>query len=162
MVTYKEIKGDLIDLAKKGTFDVIAHGCNCFTVMGAGIAAQIRDHFPIAVKIDAQYQSSMTPYNMLGTISATQVVNSDNFTIVNCYTQYYPGRDLDYTALMMCLKKLNYLYKGKTIGLPQIGCGIGGGDWSIVKDLIQTYLKDVNVTVVIYKRNEKKSKDKQG
>lgn len=160
MSTYKEIKGDLIALAKTGAFDVIAHGANCFAVMGAGIAAQIREHFYEAAQKDAQYQFSMTPYNMLGTISAIQVAGEDGFTIVNCYTQYYPGRDLDYNALIMCLKKLNYLYKGKTIGLPQIGCGIGGGDWSIVKDLIKTYLTDVNVTVVIYKPNETKSKNK--
>ena len=34
----KYIKGDLIKLAQKGKFDIIAHGCNCFCTMGAGIA----------------------------------------------------------------------------------------------------------------------------
>jgi O-acetyl-ADP-ribose deacetylase (regulator of RNase III) len=44
----KEIKGDLIALAKQGEFDVIAHGCNCFVKMGAGIAKSIRLAFPEA------------------------------------------------------------------------------------------------------------------
>ena len=49
---YKEINGDLIELAKQGTFDVIAHGCNCFCTMGAGIAPQMArafgaDRFPL-------------------------------------------------------------------------------------------------------------------
>lgn len=29
MMRYQEVDGDLIELAKKGEFDVIAHGCNC-------------------------------------------------------------------------------------------------------------------------------------
>jgi O-acetyl-ADP-ribose deacetylase (regulator of RNase III) len=41
----KYIDGDLIRLAKQGTFDVIAHGCNCFCTMGAGIAPQMADAF---------------------------------------------------------------------------------------------------------------------
>ena len=35
----KTVTGDLIALAQQGTFDVIAHGCNCMCQMGAGIAA---------------------------------------------------------------------------------------------------------------------------
>ena len=33
---YQEIIGDLIKLANEGTFDVITHGCNCMSTMGAG------------------------------------------------------------------------------------------------------------------------------
>jgi hypothetical protein len=29
MGNYKEVFGDLIELAKRGQFDVIGHGCNC-------------------------------------------------------------------------------------------------------------------------------------
>ena len=48
----KLIKGDLIQLAKNGEFDVIIHGCNCFCTMGAGIAKTIKDIFPEAYKAD--------------------------------------------------------------------------------------------------------------
>ena len=41
----KIISGNLITLALEGHFDVIVHGCNCFGVMGAGIAAQMQTHF---------------------------------------------------------------------------------------------------------------------
>ena len=40
----KIISGNLITLALEGHFDVIVHGCNCFGVMGAGIAAQMQTH----------------------------------------------------------------------------------------------------------------------
>ena len=33
-----EVEGNLIDLALEGRFDLIAHGCNCHKIMGAGIA----------------------------------------------------------------------------------------------------------------------------
>jgi O-acetyl-ADP-ribose deacetylase (regulator of RNase III) len=44
-MSYTEIKGDLIELAKQGKFDVIAHGCNCFCTMGAGIAVPMKVAF---------------------------------------------------------------------------------------------------------------------
>jgi hypothetical protein len=31
---------------------------------------------------------------------------------------------LDYEALALCLRKINHTFKGKHVGLPQIGCGI--------------------------------------
>lgn len=42
---FNEIDGDLIELALKGEFDVIAHGCNCFNVMGAGLAVKMKEIF---------------------------------------------------------------------------------------------------------------------
>lgn len=44
---YEEIEGDLIALAKQGLFDVIAHGCNCFCTMRAGIAPQMVKAFGV-------------------------------------------------------------------------------------------------------------------
>ena len=35
--------GDLIEMAVCGDFNLIAHGCNCFCTMGAGIAKGIRE-----------------------------------------------------------------------------------------------------------------------
>jgi hypothetical protein len=40
---------------------------------------------------------------------------------------------LDYEALTLCMRKINYTFTGKHIGLPMIGCGLAGGDWNIVK-----------------------------
>lgn len=51
----KEIKGDLIELFKQCNFDLIVHGCNCHITMGAGIAKQIKDNFPIAYEEDLKY-----------------------------------------------------------------------------------------------------------
>lgn len=42
---FNEIEGNLIHLAHARKFDVIAHGCNCFCTMGAGIAPQMASSF---------------------------------------------------------------------------------------------------------------------
>ena len=42
---YQEIKGDIIKEALSGKYDVVGHGCNCFCVMGAGLAPQMAEAF---------------------------------------------------------------------------------------------------------------------
>jgi hypothetical protein len=45
MIEYQEIQGNLITLALQGKFDVIVHGANCHSVMGAGLAPQMAKVF---------------------------------------------------------------------------------------------------------------------
>jgi O-acetyl-ADP-ribose deacetylase (regulator of RNase III) len=172
-MTYNEINGDLIELAKQGKFDVIAHGCNCFCNMGAGIAPQMAKAF-YADKMEMEKQKYKGDINKLGTIDYHEVTDTGNelrlsnpndlyvgdvlVTIVNCYTQYKYGKNytdsmakpLDYEALTLCMRKINLIFKALHIGLPQIGAGLAGGDWERIKQIIQTELKDCNVTIVIY------------
>ena len=169
---YKEVYGDLIKLAFDKTFDVIVHGCNCFCTMGAGIAPQMAKAFECNL-----YESENALYrgnkDKLGNIEA-EIRYIDNGTsfkqdpsykkhrlyVVNAYTQYRYGKNhdngdakpLDYEALTLCLRKINYRYKGLHIGLPLIGCGLAGGDPDIVIPLIKKELKDCEVTVVHYKK----------
>ena len=187
MGKYKEVEGDLIELAKEGKFDVIAHGCNCFCTMGAGLAPQMAKAFSCDSYALESYQLK-GDFNKLGQIgcgsyfikkgeevvaySGTKVSRkllAEGYTLhyaVNCYTQYGMGpRDngeqaLDYEALTLCLRKINHTFEGKHVGLPQIGCHLAGGDWEIVKKIIQDELKDCNVTIVIYKPKEDVSKNK--
>lgn len=183
---YNEIKGDLITLAKEGKFDVIAHGCNCFCNMGAGIAVPMAknfgcDSFPLELKetlyIDQDDQEIYYPTNNFGNINKLGQIDYEDvhintktgrilagytlpkpdfinsFTVVNAYTQYKTGasiKPLDYEALTLCMRKMNHVFKGKHIGLPMIGAGLAGGDWNRIKTIIQTELKDCEVTVVIY------------
>lgn len=89
--------------------------------------------------------------------------NTKKLYVVNIYSQYHYGKNykdnavnpLDYEALTIALRKMNHIFKGKTIGLPMIGAGLAGGDWIRIKNIIQTELKDCNVTIVMYDRNRK-------
>ena len=155
MGNFKEIEGDLIALAKKGKFMVITHGCNCFNTMGSGIAVPMKETFMVD-KYELEGPKYKGDYNKLGQIDGQFNVKY-GLDVVNSYTQYdykrIPGVvNLDYQALAMCLKKLNKFYAGKHIGLPLIGAGLAGGDWDVIKSLIQIYLIDMDVTVVHYKK----------
>jgi len=78
--------------------------------------------------------------------------------VVNSYTQYYYGTKnlkigeipLDYIALTLCLRKINSIFNGKSIGIPLIGCGLAKGDENIVLQIIKDELKDMDVTLVRY------------
>jgi len=175
MGNYKEVEGDLLFLALKGEFDTIAHGCNCFCTMGAGIAPQMAklfgcDTFPMEAELRAGDIEKLgcIDYKVLGIDPVTyevyhdlEVVSSEYriLTVVNAYTQYGFGSNhkegshvaLDYEALTLCLRKLNSICEGDHIGLPQIGCGLAGGDWKRVKEIIKNELTNCDVTVVFYK-----------
>lgn len=173
---YQEIEGNLITLGKEGKFDVIAHGCNCFCTMGAGIAPQMAEHFAadeFCLEDAGRYRGDI---NKLGQIDWEGRYKNDwrgedmdvpkfdieanyDLIVVNAYTQYGFGRNhkegsiapLDYDALALCFRKMNHLFKGKHVGLPQIGCGLAGGDWETVKQMMKDEFTHCDLTAVIYK-----------
>jgi O-acetyl-ADP-ribose deacetylase (regulator of RNase III) len=141
-----EIKGNLITLAKEGSFDIIAHGCNCFNTFGHGIAKEVKERLPEAYAVDCKTKKG--DFTKLG--NYTGCIYKD-FTILNCYTQFsYSGSvpSLDYEALTLVMRKINHNFPAKSIGLPTIGCGLAGGDWAIVQKIIEKELKDMVVTIV--------------
>lgn len=140
----KEIKGDLVKQAHE--FDVIAQGNNCFLTMGAGIAKAIKEKFPEAYErdLDTQFGNKAK----LGTITYTRKTTP---IIINCYSQYKYGREkrhADYDAIRSCMKEIKQLFSGKKIGMPRIGCGLAGGDWNVVKLIIEEELEGEDVTIV--------------
>lgn len=171
-MNYKEIEGDLIKLAKEGQFDVIGHGCNCLSTMGAGIAPQMARAFgcdkfemetwgPSIEKLgNVDFETFVLGKNTMWNLSnGYNKLNEPELTVCNLYTQYSYGRNhrdgvskpLDYEALTVCMRKMNLLFKGKHIGLPMIGAGLAGGDWERIKQIIQDELSNCTVTIVIYK-----------
>ena len=158
----RERQGNLITLANEGYFDVITHGCNCFCTMGAGIAPQMAKAFG-ADKFKMEAPEFRGDVNKLGTIDYEwQDINipygSHKLAVVNSYTQFHYGRNhgdgvdmpVDYKAIKLCMRKINQEFRGKTIGLPLIGCGLAGGDWKIVKKIFETELNMVDAWVVHY------------
>jgi O-acetyl-ADP-ribose deacetylase (regulator of RNase III) len=62
-------------------------------------------------------------------------------------------RALDYSALRFCLDKLGReaVAQGASVHMPRIGCGLGGGEWSVVEEAILACLVDVyELTVTVY------------
>lgn len=145
------VKGDLIKEARK--YDAIVHGCNCFHMMGAGIAIAVATTFPEAVKAD---KATPITKDKLGTFSYTEVIDSttrQSLFVINAYTQYYPGKHAKLDAIRNAFQKINDFLKGigkTSVGIPLIGCGIGGLKWSDVEAAINEVTPDLQITLVIY------------
>jgi O-acetyl-ADP-ribose deacetylase (regulator of RNase III) len=161
MITYLE--GDLIEFAKQNYFHAIAHGCNCQSTMGAGIAVQMSKEFGA----DRMTMELSGPdINKLGCIDFKTVnlrtpdFNEFKLTIINAYTQNFYGLNhadgvrmpLDYEVLTLCMRKINNTFTGWSIGMPMIGAGLAGGDWNIIERIINKELSDMEVTVVKFKK----------
>ena len=149
----KIMKGDLIKLAQDGVFDVIVHGCNCMHRMGAGIAKQIGQTFPAALRADKQTARSKTK---LGTYSSAVV---EGLYVVNAYTQIAVGKsrsqsvkDRRMQALIDVFKLIKRDFAGKRIGIPKIGAGLAGGNWTDISMTISEIMDGEDITVVKYRR----------
>lgn len=157
----KYVQGDLIQMFKQGKFDLIGHQCNCFSVMGGGVAGALAAEFP---QITQGSFEKLLPEEKFG---AYEVIDG----IINMYSQYKPGgchRGVDSfairsAALEHILYKINYSHKGKSIGLPFIASGIAADtrlrkslDVPTVENYFKTFiapiieecLVDMDVTIV--------------
>ena len=145
----KVVHGDLISLIKENKFDIVIHGCNCFNVMGAGFARQIKENFPEAYQADLETLKGDP--KKLGTYSSALV---GNVKIINAYTQYTYGigkRQVDYNAVTKVFKTIRFNFRDKKIAYPKIGAGLAGGSWSVIKEIIDQELFDIDHTLVLYK-----------
>jgi O-acetyl-ADP-ribose deacetylase (regulator of RNase III) len=154
---FNTIEGDLIELAKNRQFDVISHGCNCFSSMSGGIAPLMANAFGCD-KFFLERKRFLGMKEKLGKIDWEYNTKYRLF-VVNSYTQFKPGPDFRLSALKSCLKNMNRIFAGKHIGLPKIGAGIGGGDWGAIEAAIKNNLRSCDVTIVTF--NSTPNKDTQ-
>jgi O-acetyl-ADP-ribose deacetylase (regulator of RNase III) len=133
MLTYRN--GDLLAAGE----DIIVHGCNCMRTMGSGIAAQIREKCPTAYAADQR--TIWGDKDKLGTFTcATDDLNGKLTIVVNAYTQWDYSRSrvcADYNAIEKVFELICQTFAHKVIALPKIGCGLAGGDWKIVSEILE-------------------------
>jgi len=140
------IKGDLIEYAEKGRYDMIVHGCNCFHNMEAGFARQLITRYPGVFRADCE-QTNSGDRKKLGRHTK---FHTGKFLIINAYTQFSYGgeRDIYYPALSRVFYDLNHQYPGTKVGIPKIGTGIAGGDWDIISELINATTSNLDIEVI--------------
>jgi O-acetyl-ADP-ribose deacetylase (regulator of RNase III) len=141
----KHTKGNLLDLAEAGEFDVVVQGCNCFNAMGGGIAKEIAARYPNVAYVDMQTQKG--DYMKLGNWT-WDVAGPNEFILINAYTQYSTSREgedvFEYNAFALILQKLEKVHGTKRIGLPYIGMGLAGGKKSVIMQMIEYFAKSVS------------------
>ncbi len=148
----KVVRGDLIELALQGQFDVVVHGCNCMCAMGAGIAKAIRATFPEAYQADLATARGCR--DKLGSISFAQVERQGrSIVVVNGYTQFHwrgRGTLVDYDALRSVMGRVKKRFSGRRIAYPRIGAGLARGDWQRIAEIIDGELGGEDHTLVEY------------
>lgn len=168
----RHIKGDLIKMALLGHFTHTTHGANCFCTMGSGIAPLFAkafgaDKFPYE---GDEYRGTMwklgktdgqlitLPKAKLddkGSVQSELWEGTFNLSVINSYTQFQPGPNAEYLAIKSCLTSIrNSMGASAHLGIPLIGCGIGGLEYEIFMDIVESVFRDWhNVTVVYFDRD---------
>ena len=117
--------------------------------MGSGIAKQIRDRYPnVYEEYKQNVNSHVNKYELLGSVLISWI--DKEHLVANFFSQYnYAPRTIrhtNYDRFETCCEYLkefiNTVYPDRTrdirIGFPyKIGCGLAGGDWSIVIKIIE-------------------------
>jgi O-acetyl-ADP-ribose deacetylase (regulator of RNase III) len=147
----KIVQGDILQASE----DIIGHQVNCMGVMGAGLAKQIRNKYPVVfTKYKELVDKQIDKKKLLGAIQVIDFPNGK--VIINLFAQYNYGRSVvftDYKALEKGLKSIYYTVtqtdlKGKSVALPYgIGCGLAGGDWKVVYKMIDEIFSDYEITL---------------
>ena len=147
MISYT--KGDLLSSKAQALVNTV----NTVGVMGKGIALHFKEAFPynFSVYAEACKRGELAPGKML-------VVKDSNLalgerTIINFPTKVHWRNPSRYEYIEEGLKDLVHVigeYGITSIAIPPLGCGNGGLDWAVVKEMIEkdlAPLKDIDITV---------------
>ena len=149
MTNIKTQVGNLMNV----TAGHIVHGCNAQGVMGSGVALAVKNKYPEAYKA---YKEVYDAGNLYLGESYPGAVKSD-LVIWNAVTQNLYGhkvRMVSYDAIQTCFESVNqWITENKgmvltpeEVHIPMIGAARGGGNWNIIKTIIEETL-DYPVTL---------------
>jgi O-acetyl-ADP-ribose deacetylase (regulator of RNase III) len=139
------VSGDLLNTEGLRVF---AHGCNCTGVMGKGIALEFKRRWP---RMYEEYRRLCL--NGEFTLGDVFPWGEDGQTVFNLATQPKPGPCSDLAAIDTSLRQMIGVAEEKgidRIGLPRIGAGIGGLEWSEVRAVIEQVGATTPVTLVVF------------
>lgn len=146
-------EGNLLDQK----VDALVNTVNCVGVMGRGVALQFKQRFPENFKryASACKRGEVVPGRMF-------IVANDNLFgtkwIVNFPTKLdwrfrssYKYIESGLDALVGDIRRLGIM----SIGMPPLGCGLGGLDWRKVKGIIEAKMKELDdVEVLVFEPNQ--------
>lgn len=123
----------------------IVHGCNCIGAWGAGFVIPLGNKYPEAkrrFKLVHRLKGDKP-----GVSDLTGITPS--LCICNLYSQRTIGQGaILYDALEEGLKNLKeQIPSDWTIQMPRIGCGLAGGRWERVEEIINRVLPDREIYV---------------
>ena len=157
------INGDITTV----TSGFVVQQVNAQGVMNSGVAKALREKYP---EVWEDYHSLIYPNQYdkgakyMGKVIFTDIDPCKEWSrvadgipcpliIASIVGQQFYGRDqkkyTSYDALDEGFKLIGdaALYMSAPISVPLIGCGLGGGDWNVVQEIIKHRTKGVEVTL---------------
>jgi O-acetyl-ADP-ribose deacetylase (regulator of RNase III) len=116
---------------------IICHICNDIGAWGAGFVLAVSKRWNAP---EDSYRECPEEW----VLGKTQIVPvEDDILVANMIAQHgitgmYDGPPIRYDALRTCLRNVNEVatQSAATLHMPRIGCGLAGGEWSQVQDII--------------------------
>jgi O-acetyl-ADP-ribose deacetylase (regulator of RNase III) len=145
------VHGDLLEAPER----VVAHGCNAKGVFALGVAGLVRRRWPeaFASYAEAHAEGRLVLGSVVWARSAVGKV------VANCITQPTYGRTglhVDYEAVRRCMEAIRHecrpggMAEGeRSIAMPLIGAGLGGGDWRTIMGCIEAGLGSLEAVVYL-------------
>lgn len=152
---------DHLKAGNNGSSIIVPHVCNNINLFGAGFAAAVASHYPI-VKENYHLLGNKFLKDHLGYVQFIEVlkVSEYNHKLIFANMIAQNGtigknnpRPLNYFALVKCMSNirkyiLEHFKEDKVqIRCPKFGCGLAGGNWNFIENLIQDIWTDVPVLV---------------
>lgn len=163
-----EIKGDLfhyiqdrVKSGNNGASVIVPHVCNNIDLFGAGFAAAVSKHYPV-VKENYHLLGKNFLRSNLGYVQYVKTLEDKNYghglIFANMIAQNNTisksnPRPLNYKYLTQAMIDIDKFIKTKLqdhkieIHAPKFGCGLAGGNWNFIKDLIDDIWNDHKVFI---------------
>lgn len=147
------LKGDATEPIGDG-MKVIVHVCNDLGAWGAGFVLALSKKWKKPELHYKKWKQSGINFK-LGFVQPVVVEN--DIIVLNMIGQHglrsmFNLIPLRYDALETCLSKVaSYCVSNNaSVHMPRIGCGLAGGDWNKVEEIIQKTLLKENLEVYVY------------
>lgn len=143
---------------------LIVHCCNTLGAWGAGFVVPLGERYPSAKEEYKNFINENKGKSILGEVNEVPV--GKHLFVENLMGQSFlykkPNGEIpcNYIAIEHGFLKImeNWSDKGNySIHMPRIGCGLAGGDWKTIENIIQrTFVDIANVDVYVYDLKEQK------
>lgn len=147
-----KINGDFVEYCQYGEIDIAVQNCNCFNVMGAGLALGVKDIFPMV--LDADRKTLRGSKLKLGGYSKVEIERRDKSTITfyNIYGQYRYSRTYQTFQLDRFMEGLSAAmsnHRNPRVLMPYVGCGLAQGDSVELIHRLEELVSRVDCTIYL-------------
>lgn len=155
----KFTQGDIL----RADVEAIVNTVNCVGVMGRGIALQFKKAYPanFTAYLEACNNKQVQPGKMF--VFDTQQLANPRFIINFPTKRHWKGasRIEDIESGLEALISTIQEKQIKSIAIPPLGAGLGGLDWMLVRQKIETYLANLDdVNIFVYEPQGAPENDK--